>query len=242
MDKNNSWLTDMPIAHRGLHNDIYPENTIAAFKHAIEKGYPIELDVQLISDGTVVVFHDDDIYRLVNVKKKVKDLTPDDLKKYTIKNSDQHIPTFNEVLELVDGKVPLLIEIKNEGKVGALEQKVIDILKDYKGKFVIQSFNPFVLSYFYKHAPHILRGQLSGSFDDFKMNFIKKAILRNMILNKFSKPDFINYETKKIPSKPVKKYKHLPLLAWVVKNKEEQKRIESLGGNIVFENFEPEIK
>ena len=149
MDLFNSWLVEQPIAHRGLHDKDTPENSLAAFSKAIEAGYPIELDVRLIADGTVVVFHDNSLSRLTENDGYIKFLNKEDLKYLTLKDSEEKIPTFEEVLNLVNGQVPLLIEVKNESKVGQLESKVIELLKDYKGEYAVQSFNPYVLEYFY---------------------------------------------------------------------------------------------
>ena len=237
-----SWLVEIPIAHRGLHDKNIPENSLSAFSKAIEKGYAIELDVQLISDGTVVVFHDKSLSRLIGNDGYVKFLNKEDLKILKFKNSKEHIPTLKEVLELVDGKTPLLIEIKNEAKVGKLEQSVIDLLKNYKGDFAVQSFNPFSLQYFKNHAPVILRGQLSGSFKGEKLSFIKKFLLKRMALNKnVSEPNFISYESTTLPNRFVKKYKNIPLLAWTVRSKEEYMKVIKYCDNIIFENFIPEI-
>lgn len=242
MDLFNSWLVQQPIAHRGLHSDSVPENSISAFAKAIESGYPIELDVQIIADGTIVVFHDDSLSRLTDNDGYLKFLNKEDLKYLSLKGSNEKIPTFEEVLKFVDGRVPLLIEIKNEGKVGKLEKGVLELLSDYKGEFAIQSFNPFVLEYFYKYAPEIPRGQLSSYFRDMKLAFFKKFALKRMILNKrISHPDFISYEAKRLPNRFTKKYKQLPLLAWSITSQSEYLKVVKHCDNVIFENFEPVI-
>lgn len=242
MDLFNSWLVDQPIAHRGLHDKTSPENSISAFEKAIEAGYPIELDVQMISDGTVVVFHDSSLSRLTDNDGYLKFLTKTDLEYLSLKDSDEKIPTFQQVLEVVDGKVPLLIEIKNEGKVGELEKNVLELLQNYKGEYAIQSFNPFVLEYFYKHAPEIPRGQLAGYLKDAKLTFFKKFALKRMLLNKkISHPDFISYEAKHLPNRFIRKFKNLPLLAWTVQSQSEYLRVVKHCDNVIFENFEPVI-
>lgn len=242
MDLFNSWLVEYPIAHRGLHDKTHPENSISAYEQAINEGYAIELDVRLISDGTVIVFHDESLSRLTDNDGYVKFLTKADLDILKLKDSKEKIPTFEEVLKFVDGRVPLLIEIKNEGKVGQLEKTVIDMLKDYKGQYAIQAFNPFVLEYFYKHAPEIPRGQLAGYLKDTKLSFVKKFALKRMLLNKkVSHPDFISYEAKQLPNRFVRKYKKLPLLAWTVKSQSEYLKVVKYCDNIIFEGFEPVI-
>lgn len=242
MDLFNSWLVQTPIAHRGLHDKTAPENSLAAYKKAIDCGYAIEIDVRMLSDGTVVVFHDDSLARLTGNDGYIKFLKKSDLDMLTLGDSQEKIPTLEQVLAFVDGKTPLLIEIKNLDKVGDLENKVIDLLKDYHGKFAIQSFNPYVLQYFYKHAPTIVRGQLSGYFKNQKLPFFHRLALKHMMLNKkVSHPDFISYEAKRLPNRFVKRFKKLPLLAWTVKNQDEYLKVVKYCDNIIFEGFEPKI-
>ena len=242
MNLFNSWLLDQPIAHRGLHDKTSPENSLSAFQKAIDQGYPIELDVQIIADGTVVVFHDSSLSRLTDNDGYLKFLNKEDLNLLTLKDSKEKIPTFEEVLNLVNGKVPLLIEVKNEGKVGELEKTVLEMLKKYKGEYAICSFNPYVLEYFYKYAPDVPRGQIAGFFKGEKLSFLKKHALKKMLLNKkISHPDFISYEAKRLPNRFVKKYKALPLLAWTVRSESEYLKVVKYCDNVIFEGFEPTI-
>ena len=243
MDLFKTWLVETPIAHRGFHDKNNPENSLAAFARAIEKGYAIELDVQLLADETVVVFHDDSLARMTGNDGYIKYLNKEDLKALSLKGTKETIPTLEEVLKFVDGRVPLLIEIKNKYKVGKLEQKVIDLLKNYKGKYAVQSFNPFSLGYFRQHAPQILRGQLAGYLKNEKsLSWISKFLLKRMRFNKkVSQPDFIAYEAAALPNRFVRKYKNLPLLAWAIKSKEEYLKIVKYCDNIIFEKFDSEI-
>ncbi len=243
MDLFNSWLVETPIAHRGLHDKTAPENSMAAFQKAVEEGYAIELDVHLLADNTVAVFHDDSLARMTGNDGYIKYLNKEDLKMLHLNGSKETIPTLEEVLKLVNGRVPILIEIKNQNKVGKLEQAVIDLMKTYKGKFAIQSFNPYSVGYFKKHAPDIVRGQLSGSFkNEKKFSFFTKFALRHMLLNKkVSEPHFIAYEYTAVPNRSVKKFKKLPLLVWAVPNQTEYMKVVKYCDNIIFENFEPKI-
>lgn len=242
MDLFKTWLVETPIAHRGLHDKNFPENSLGAFSKAIEKGYAIELDVQLLADNTVVVFHDESLARMTGNDGYLKYLNKEDLKALSLKGTKETIPTLEQVLKLVDGQVPILIEVKNKYKVGQLEQAVIEVMKKYKGEFAIQSFNPFSLGYFRQHAPTFLRGQLSGYFKGEKLGWAKKFALKRMSLNKkVSQPHFISYEASSLPNRFVKRYKNLPLLAWVVKSKEEYLKTVKYCDNIIFEKFVPEI-
>ena len=238
----NSWLVDQPIAHRGLHDKVIPENSLAAFSRAIECGYAIEFDVRMIADGTIIIFHDDSLSRLTENDGYVKFLNKSDLDLLTLKGSKEKIPTLEEALAFINGRVPILIEIKNEGAIGEQEKRVLEILKNYKGDFAVESFNPFVLEYFYKHAPHILRGQLAGYFRGQKLSFFKKYALKRMLLNeKISHPDFVAYEAARLPNRFVRKFKKLPLIAWTVTSESEYLKVVKYCDNVIFEGFEPTI-
>jgi len=177
-----SWLVTMPIAHRGLHDKERPENSLPAFQNAIDNGYAIELDVQMIADGTLVVFHDESLSRVTNNDGYLKFLNKSDLDVLYLCGTKEKIPTFEETLNLINGRTPILIEIKNRGKVGTLEKKVIEILKNYKGEFAIEAFNPYVLQYFANHAPEFLRGQLAGYLKKEKLETLLSKIELYVIL------------------------------------------------------------
>lgn len=240
MFNQENFLIDKYIAHRGFHNEENPENTLGAFSRAIEKGYVIELDVQLLKDNTVVVIHDNKLSRLCGEDRYISNSTLEDIKDLRVLNSKYSIPTLKEVLELVDGKVPLLIEIKNNLKVGELESKTYELLKDYKGEFAIQSFNPYSLEWFKKNAPNILRGQLSSFFKGENLSFIKKIFLKKLRLNKISSPHFISYKAEDLPNKYCNRT-NLPILAWTVRSQEEYMKVVKYCDNIIFEDFEPTI-
>ncbi|MBQ7466863.1 MAG: glycerophosphodiester phosphodiesterase [Clostridia bacterium] len=237
-----SWICNLPIAHRGLHDDEVPENSVKAFEKAIEKNYAIELDVRALADGTLVVFHDDTLGRLTGKDGYINNFTYDDVKDLTLLKSNEHIPTFKDVLKLIDGKVPILVEIKNAGKV-SFEKDVWKFLSKYKGEYAVQSFNPYSLEWFKINAPHVKRGQLASFFKGNKdISFTKRYVLKRMLLNKkVSEPHFISYQAENLPNKYVKKYSDLPLLAWVVKNQESYDKLKKCCDNIIFEGFDPEV-
>lgn len=226
-----AWLKGTVIAHRGLHdhNVNIPENSISAFAGAIEKGYIIEMDVSLTKDKKLVVFHDKKLKRLFGLDRYLKDISYEELSKQKLPNSNETVLLFGEVLNFVDGKVPLLIEIKNEGKAGEMESMVYDQLKNYKGKYAIQSFNPYTLKWFRMNAPEVLRGQLSGSFiiSDYEVEYAgttrlpghKRFLLKNLLLNFESRPNFIAYEVNNTSDKRIKSLKKLgaPVLGWTIK-------------------------
>lgn len=236
-----SWLVNSYIAHRGLHDEESPENSLSAFKKAIDAGYPIELDVRMIEDGTIVVFHDEKISRMTSGDKYIHNFTKDDLENYTLLHTNEKIPTFEEVLNLVDGKVPLLVEIKNEGKVGEIERNVYKLLENYKGKYAVQSFNPYTIEWFKINAPHVTRGILSSFFKGDKLASFKKFALKRMVLNKLCEPQFISYNYKNLPNKYVKKYNNLPLIAWAIDSQQEYEKVIKYCDNIIFEGFTPKV-
>ena len=235
MDVN--FLKNNLIAHRGLHNKIIPENSIPAFKEAIKNNYIIEFDVHILKDNNVVVFHDDNLKRLTGIDKKIKDTTYEEIKNLKLNNTENYIPLLKDVLKLVNGRVPLLIELKFDNKVGLLEDKLIDIMKDYKGLYAYQSFSPFSLIYLKKRT-NMPRGLLVSDFKNNKINIIKKIFLKNMLLNFLVKPDFISVNYNFLNSKKIQKYKNkLLILTWTIRNNDFDK-YKDLCDNFIFESFD----
>lgn len=235
------WLRQIPIAHRGLHDEQSPENSLSAFTKAKEAGYAIELDVHLSSDGVLMVFHDFTLERMTRFYGDIRRLASSFLRSLVLLNTQESIPTLQEVMKLVDRKVPLLIEIKNEGKVGELEGKLLKAIRDYKGRVAVQSFNPFSVAWFAKNAVDIPRGQLSGSFKDTNFPFYKKFLYQNLLMNGVSKPHFIAYEAEYLPNLAVKvsRMMHKTILAWTVRSAKEREDVLQYADNIIFEAFLP---
>ena len=238
--RETNFLKNNIIAHRGVYNlkkDNIPENSIEAFKNAIDNNYMIELDLHVLKDDNVVVFHDKNLHRMTGIDKDIKDCTYDEIKNLKLKNTDNHIPLFKDVLELVDGKVPLLIELKHDVKVGKLEKETMKYLKKYKGEYAIMSFNPLTLLYFKKEYSNIIRGQLAYDLNDKKFNFIKRYILENMSFNFITKPDFIAYGIDSMPSKVVEKFRKKGLvIGWTVKNDKDLEKAKKYCYNYIFED------
>ena len=233
--KSDSWLLNTPIAHRGLHNETYGENSMGAYKNAIENGCPIEMDIQLSKDGVLLCFHDDSLERVCGKKAFINDLTYEEIKQLKILNTQEGVPTFEEFLKVVDGKVPLLIEIKlQRSKQYDIALKTVEALKGYKGEFVIQSFDPRIMGKVRKYAPSIIRGQLACKPERKSMTFIKYLVVRYMLLNCVSKPDFIHYALNDMPIKTNK-----PTICWTIRTKEDLAKARKLGVNFVFETVNP---
>lgn len=239
--KDLSFLKERMIAHRGLHDKNIPENTISSFKRAINNNYIIELDVHLLKDNKVVVIHDDNLIRASNINKKIKDMTYDEVKMLNIFNTCEHIPLLEDVLDIINGCVPIIIELKTDVRVPKLEKQVLKILKNYHGLFAIQSFSPLSLYYIKKKNHDIIIGQLVSDFKNNKMNFIKKFILKKMIFNILIHPDFISCNLNYLSSNKIKKLrKNKIILGWTVRNINQYEDYKELCDNVIFENI-PEI-
>ena len=239
-----SWLTQKFIAHRGLwDNKEIIENTLPAFQNAINNDYAIELDVWRIKDGSLVVYHDDSLKRLCGVDKKIWDIESiSELKSYTIMEKEK-IPTFDEALNLIDSKVPILVEIKTYQTKGITEKLIYERLKNYNGEFAIESFNCFSVLWFKKNAPNIIRGQLSAYFEDnkntkFFMKIIQKGV-KTLFFNKFTKPHFVAYDKNKYPNKYFSKAQKQGkiCLLWTIKNQEEYNALKDKIDNVIFDTF-----
>lgn len=241
------WLINKNIAHRGLHsNDLrVPENSLLAFRLAIEKNIPIELDVHALKDGAVVVFHDDNLKRMTGVDKKISECTYEEIRKLKLLDSNQTIPLLTEVFDLVNNKVPLLIEIKNTSKLGYLERRLLKLLNKYNGRYAIQSFNPFSLIWFRINAKNIFRGQLSSYFLNDELFFVKKCLIKNLFFDFLVKPNFISYNIDNLPNKRVSKIRKrgMPIFGWTIRNEYEYKKAKQYCDSIIFENINvgPEI-
>lgn len=239
-----SILTSIPFAHRGLHTDdrVIPENSMLSFQQAIQNGYAIELDVHLSADGKVMVFHDENLRRMTGIDRNIAEADSKELQELSLLGSRQCIPQLEDVLTLTAGRVPLLIEIKNTGRVGKLEKSLLAILKYYSGPYAVQSFNPLTVGYFRKMAPDMVRGQLSGSLAGVELPFYKKLLLKYLLLNFISQPHFVAYEKGFLPPwlARILKQKQLFLLVWTVRNQTEAQRLPAYIDNIIFELFAPQ--
>lgn len=226
------WVLSKPIAHRGLWTETFPENTLPAYENAAQNGYPIEMDVQMSVDGQLFCFHDDNMKRMTGIDKDIRTLTAEEISSTSVQG--EKIPTFKEFLDTVNGRVPLLIEIKQQLNKG-IEKKVVAALKDYKGEYVLQSFDPFVMLKIKKLVPNVIRGQL-GQGNDKKG--LKWKLIRNLSLNFLVKPDFVHYSVWDLPiSKKITN--GLPLICFTVTNNEELQKAQKYAKNYVFQNIRP---
>jgi glycerophosphoryl diester phosphodiesterase len=233
-------------AHRGLHNKKTGtmENTMEAFSKAVEAGYGIELDVQLTRDEVPVVFHDFDLKRACGAEGKLRDYTFEELQSFPLFGTKSRIPRFCDVLKLVDGKVPLLVEIKCEDFRTGVCEKTDELLKDYDGEYVIESFHPLVLLWYRIHRPKICRGQLSMNFQrqEGTLN-LAHYLVRHLLLNFVGRPDFIAYDRRdagSVSRKICRRCFGAPCAAWTVKSKRQLEKSKKQFDAFIFEGFFPD--
>lgn len=244
-------------AHRGLHNmnpafskrksnalnieEKLPENSYAAIKRAADLGYGIEFDVHLTKDNIPVVFHDDTLNRMCGVKGNLRDYTFEELQQFRLLDTDERIPAFVDVLKMVGGRVPLIIEYKVEKNAGRLCSICDSILSNYKGLYCIESFHPLAVHWYKTHRPNIVRGQLSEDFTKQKLN-LPYFLLSHLIGNCYASPDFIAYNCKhknELSRNICRKlYKSLSV-AWTVRSQDELDKISRSFDLFIFEGFVP---
>lgn len=228
-------------AHRGLHNDIYPENSLAAFENALNHGYGMELDVQLTKDGKCVIMHDFHLLRACGVDRQVDECNYEEIKDLTLFGSDYKIPRFEEMLELINGRVPLIIEVKQKGSNCTTCEKVWEILKDYQGMYVVESFNPMAVQWFRKNQPQLIRGQLSTLYKENKtMKPALKFALSHLLTNFMSRPDFIAYDVKdrhEFSNRFLYRVWKVKRVLWTVKDRDTFEKCKQEADIQIFENF-----
>lgn len=235
-------------AHRGLHdnNSDAPENSMTAFKKAVEAGYGIEMDVQITKDKVPVVFHDFTLKRICGEEGKICDYTWDELKKFKLCESEETIPRMDQVLELVGGKVPLIIEYKVEWMDVSVCSIIDTLLREYRGVYCIESFNPLVLLWYRKNHNDVFRGQLSDAF--VKTGEFKGALyvlLQNLLFNWMTKPDFVAYNHKheRILSRRLcRELYRNTAAAWTIKSQEELDKAKGKFDIFIFDSFIPDAR
>jgi len=232
-------------AHRGLHGEGAPENSLTAFSRACDRGFGIELDIRLSSDGELVVFHDETLMRMCTREERVSSLTRSELSKIRLGDSDDTVPSFREVLELVGGRVPLLIEIKQAAGEGNVAERFLSEIADYTGEYIVESFNPFALRTVRRARPDILLGILSTEYmkeERFRGNLLYRQLER-LRLNFLARPDFISYDkngSRVLALRLIRKLFRTPTLAWTVKSEAEEKLAKEQGfDGVIFEKYLP---
>lgn len=241
-------LKKYDYAHRGLH-DIekgVPENSMEAFRRAVDHGFGIEMDVHILRDGQLVVIHDSNLKRLCGIERTIEDMTWCEVGKLRLQGTEERIPLLRDVLSLVGGRVPLLIEIKPEkGNHKELCAAVCRMLRSYGGMYWIESFDPRVVAWLKKHEPGLVRGQLltylrKNETRDFPA--ILDFILRNLLTNCWTRPDFIAYhheERDNLSLRLCRKLYNVCQADWTIRTPEEYHEVKKDGSVAIFEHFNP---
>ncbi len=237
-------LRGWAYAHRGLHDNTRPENSMSAFRAALQKGYGIELDIHLLADGELAVIHDSALKRTTGAEGRIEDLTAGQLSGYYLEGTLETIPTFKQVLELYNGKAPLIVELKpvdfNHAK---LCQAVCDLLDSYNGVYCLESFDPQCVRWLRKNRPDLIRGQLSENF--FKsghLSWILSLIATSLMTNFLTRPDFVAYkyaDRHLLPNVIVKRLWGVQTVTWTLTTPREYANATKEGYIPIFEGFTP---
>ena len=235
-----------PVAHRGLHGGPgVPENSLAAFRAAAERGYAMELDVRLLADGQVVVFHDPDLRRMAGAEIKVHGLTASDLALYRLSGGHECPPLLQDVLANVTGRDVLYMELKHDARgrsqTGRLENRVCALLAGVPGRFGIISFHPHSIAWLRKTRPEFPRGHIVGASDS--LPWPRRLLYEHLVLPLlrphflFCRADWLEYGFVRRA-----RARGTPVLAWTVRSPQEAEAIRLKADAVVFEGWLPEIQ
>ncbi|MFD4941435.1 glycerophosphodiester phosphodiesterase family protein [Streptomyces sp. NPDC058239] len=237
------WLLSAPIAHRGLFDPALgvPENSLPAFRRAAERGIPVELDVQLTHDGTLVVVHDATLERMTGSASRVSEVRRVDLGRLRLGDSGEPVPTLEQALEVIDGRIPVVVDVRRWGSELSprLERTVAAGIQDYRGPVALQSFDPLAVY----RLRHLISdrpvGQISGALRS--ASWAAALIGRTMVTNLVTSPDFVAYELEMLPSPYTTFWQRrgIPLLAWTVTSAETEARAAHVAENFYFDGYLP---
>lgn len=238
-------LQGWSYAHRGLHGQGVPENSMEAFRRAKEAGYGIELDVHLLKDGNLAVIHDSLLKRTTGADGRIEDLTTEQLKDYRLEGTAETIPLFQDVLDLYDGVAPLIVELKEYRNCAQLCEAACKMLDSYHGDYCMESFDPRCVRWLRINRPDIVRGQLTENY--FRSNnkllpWYLKFILQHQMLNFLTLPDFVAYkyvDRKTISNTICRKLWGIQGVTWTVKSQADYDTAVKEGWIPIFEGFEP---
>jgi glycerophosphoryl diester phosphodiesterase len=235
------------FAHRGLYtqDQSVPENSMEAFRAAVAAGYGIELDIRLTKDGQVVVFHDDTLARVCGIEGRVDDYTLEELRGFALYGTDQRIPLFTEVLHLVDGRVPLIVELKNGPWNAQLCEKAWAILLQYTGAFCVESFDPRIVAWWKKHARQVLRGQLSSNYRDLRKHqgAVISFALSRLLTNVLARPHFVAYSKHRTShlAKLCVQMGAMPVV-FTARPEDDTDKLQRENEAVIFEYYTPRIR
>lgn len=231
-------------AHRGLHDKDkgVPENSLMAFDLAVRGGFGMEFDLQLTRDGQVVVHHDRSIARTCGVDKNIDEMTYEELSGYRLLGTEERVPRFTEVLELVGGRTPLIIELKSYTRQQELCEKTVELLEGYQGLYCVESFDPRIVRWFKKHRPQVVRGQLMCRMPEKGMSPLADFIGRNLMTNFLTRPHFEAYDfhLRRNPSlRAARRVWGMQEVSWTLRSLEEYQQAKGEGCLCIFEKFLP---
>lgn len=238
-------LEGWKYAHRGLHGNGVPENSMLAFRLALEKGYGIELDVHLMRDGNLAVIHDGSLKRTAGVDVKIADLSVDDLEQYRLEGTDEKIPLFRDVLSMYEKKAPMIVELKSGTNVESLCRKACDLLDAYRVDYCMESFDPRCVRWLKKNRPDVIRGQLSENFlhnPKSKLPLPLKWVMTSLFTNFLTVPDFVAFkfsDRKTLGNRICSKIWGVRNVGWTIRSQEELENAVAEGWIPIFESFEP---
>lgn len=244
-----AWATleKFRYAHRGLHDKEHgiPENSLPAFRRAVEHGFGAELDVHLTKDGRLAVIHDDSLKRTCGADVKSSELTSAQLAQYRLEGTDEKIPFLEEVLPIFEGKAPLIVELKVEGNAGPLAKAACDLLDRYQVDYCIESFHPLAVRWLKQNRPDVCRGQLSQNFmerDHTGMGWLADFAMTHLLTSFLTAPDFIAYNCRhrREPSlRLARRVWGVREVSWTIRTPEELAACEGDGCLSIFEKFIP---
>lgn len=238
-------LQGWAYAHRGLHGNGVPENSMEAFRRAKAAGYGIELDIHLLKDGNLAVIHDSLLVRTTGAEGRVEDLMTEQLKDYKLEGTDETIPLFQDVLDLYAGAAPIVVELKEVGNCAALCEAACNMLESYDGQYCLESFDPRCVYWLRKNRPDLIRGQLTENYfkkSKAKLPWYLKLILRHQVLNFLTKPDFVAYrfaDRKTVSNTLCRKLWGMQGVTWTLRSREEYDAAVAEGWLPIFESFDP---
>ena len=231
-------------AHRGLHDKDkgVPENSLKAFELAVRGGFGMEFDLQLTRDGQIVVHHDLSISRTCGVDRNICDMTYEELSGYRLFGTEERVPLFSQVLELVEGRTPLIIELKSYTRQEELCQKTMEQLEHYRGLYCVESFDPRIVRWFRKQFPRVIRGQLMCRLPREDMTKLEDFIGRNLLTNWYTRPHFEAYDftARRNPSlRTARRVLGMQEVSWTLRSLEDYKAAKEEGCLCIFEKFLP---
>ena len=238
-------LRDWYYAHRGLHGDGTPENSLMAFRKARDAGYGIELDVHLMQDGNLAVIHDASLKRTAGADVRIESLSVSQLEQYRLEGTEERIPLLSQVLDLIRGEVPLIVELKSvDDNYATLCETACNLLRDYEGAYCMESFDPRCIRWLCKYRSEVIRGQLTEDFfrTGGKMPWILKFTMRHQLWNVFTRPDFVAYNfrhRKTLSNFLCRNLWGVQGVTWTIRSREELITACQEGWIPIFENFEP---